>query len=806
MRSHLSRLIAAGIIALGSLAFADVPKLISYQAQFADSTGVPLDTTLSITFRIFQDESGTIELWSETHTDVPVIGGLVALLLGSIVPIDYDVFDGSVRYLGITLGADVDADSLLPIVSMAYAYRAVYADTSDYALAAPGAGGYWTLNDEILTCSDYWAIARGGAGNTLYGDSARTMVNLGVGSEAGLNGQNYFYATVGGGQGNKARHNYATVAGGWAHNASGEYSTIGGGRASVASGNRSTVSGGNGNLASGTTSIVCGGGANTASGNEAAVVGGWDNDAIGWRSFAGGGSWNKAVGDASFAGSGQHNYADGAYAVVAGGSRDTVTASYSGILGGDKNWITDNYSAIAGGSLNQVHGRFSAILGGRDNTISASGDYSYLFGISSALTSDSTFMVDMPHIRFGDESDGYELPTADGTTGQILVTNGAGLLNWSDPASASGLTFPYYKTVSLTGDAFTIQNTGGGTGIKGQYHTGPVAGPYNSGYLGVDSCGVLGISSNTFDDNYGVYGKHYISGNFGYIAGNQHALFGKHSSGSFGYIGGDGVGVYGNGASGLACQFDGTSYFNGSVGVGTQTPADKLHVAGSDGAFVRVDGGTGISGYRINENNAARWILFFRQWESNNLIVRDEVGGRDVMTFESNTGRVGIGTQTPEVTLDVAGTAQCDILEIEGGSDIAEPFSSVENSEIKPGMVMVIDSDNPGKLRISRKPYDRCVAGIVSGAGDVRPGVIMGRIDSESEAPTYPLALTGRAYCFVDASEFPVRPGDLLTTSATAGCAMRAVDSDLAQGAIIGKAMTSLDSGTGLVLVLVSLQ
>ncbi len=57
-----------------------------------------------------------------------------------------------------------------------------------------------------------------------------------------------------------------------------------------------------------------------------------------------------------------------------------------------------------------------------------------------------------------------------------------------------------------------------------------------------------------------------------------------------------------------------------------------------------------------------------------------------------------------------------------------------------------------------------------------------------------------------DASEAPIRPGDLLTTSAVAGHVMAAIDPARAQGAVIGKAMTSLESGRGLILALVSLQ
>ena len=70
----------------------------------------------------------------------------------------------------------------------------------------------------------------------------------------------------------------------------------------------------------------------------------------------------------------------------------------------------------------------------------------------------------------------------------------------------------------------------------------------------------------------------------------------------------------------------------------------------------------------------------------------------------------------------------------------------------------------------------------------------------------YPVALTGRVYCYVDATDYPVKPGDLLTTSGTPGHAMKVTEYSKAQGAILGKAMTSLDTGKGLVLVLVTLQ
>ena len=70
----------------------------------------------------------------------------------------------------------------------------------------------------------------------------------------------------------------------------------------------------------------------------------------------------------------------------------------------------------------------------------------------------------------------------------------------------------------------------------------------------------------------------------------------------------------------------------------------------------------------------------------------------------------------------------------------------------------------------------------------------------------YPVALTGRVYVFVDAAYGSITPGDLLTTSQTPGHAMKVSDYGRSQGAILGKAMTALPEGRGLVLMLVSLQ
>ena len=109
-----------------------------------------------------------------------------------------------------------------------------------------------------------------------------------------------------------------------------------------------------------------------------------------------------------------------------------------------------------------------------------------------------------------------------------------------------------------------------------------------------------------------------------------------------------------------------------------------------------------------------------------------------------------------------------------------------------------------GKLRPCTEAYDRRVAGVVSGAGSFHSGIIL---DSrQGQGRRAPLALTGKVYCRVDASHAPVEVGDLLTTSATVGHAMKATDPSRAFGATLGKALQPLDAGLGLIPILVALQ
>jgi|SoiMethySBSTD1v2_1073268.scaffolds.fasta_scaffold67042_2 hypothetical protein len=135
------------------------------------------------------------------------------------------------------------------------------------------------------------------------------------------------------------------------------------------------------------------------------------------------------------------------------------------------------------------------------------------------------------------------------------------------------------------------------------------------------------------------------------------------------------------------------------------------------------------------------------------------------------------------------------------GADCAERFTVADEASRDPGTVLVVGE---GESLVScSHSYDRRVAGVVSGAGRCRPGIIL---DGNAHRGAVPVALVGKTYCKVDANYEPIECGDLLTTSQTPGHAMRASDRERAFGSILGKALAPFSGGTGLVPILVALQ
>src|ERR1043166_40165 len=173
-----------------------------------------------------------------------------------------------------------------------------------------------------------------------------------------------------------------------------------------------------------------------------------------------------------------------------------------------------------------------------------------------------------------------------------------------------------------------------------------------------------------------------------------------------------------------------------------------------------------------------------------------------------SSGKMGIGISNPQYRLDVSGTIHASGDITSSGSitanyqDVAEWVPSTQ--DLAPGTVVVLDRSRHNQVIASANAYDTTVAGVVS----EHPGIVLG----SGGAGKAQVATTGRVHVKVDATSAPLGVGDLLVTSDVAGTAMRSVPvivggvSIHRPGTIIGKALEPLQSGTGEILVLLSLQ
>ena len=244
--------------------------------------------------------------------------------------------------------------------------------------------------------------------------------------------------------------------------------------------------------------------------------------------------------------------------------------------------------------------------------------------------------------------------------------------------------------------------------------------------------------------------------------------------------GGGGFGVVGRSPTGVgSCLGESTS----SIGVsGTTNAAHDAAVLGVNGG-----GGYGVVGH------SPTGIGVFG--ESANGVGVQGKGGRLAGEFDGPVNVNGALTVDGNVTISKNGDLLLQ------GADCAERFDILGTAG--PGSVLVIGP--AGALEPCREAYDRRVAGVVSGAGSYRPGILLDAGET-GRADRLPVALIGKVFCLVDADVAPIAVGDLLTTAARPGHAMKAVNERRAFGALLGKALQALPEGQGLVPILVALQ
>jgi hypothetical protein len=208
----------------------------------------------------------------------------------------------------------------------------------------------------------------------------------------------------------------------------------------------------------------------------------------------------------------------------------------------------------------------------------------------------------------------------------------------------------------------------------------------------------------------------------------------------------------------------------------------RAELQGDTDASLTLNNASSISTIRLNAKGASGWFG------------APGIAG-DLLVFAADAK----GTAAADAAIWIKGSTGDVILQ---NADCAEDFEVRDDAAIEPGVVLSLSDDGP--LTLSTTPYDRKVAGVISGAGGLRPGIVLGRHANTTNR--WPIALSGKVFCKVDAQESPISVGDLLTTSPTPGHAMAARDHQRAFGAVIGKALAPLRSGTGLLPILIALQ
>ena len=235
-------------------------------------------------------------------------------------------------------------------------------------------------------------------------------------------------------------------------------------------------------------------------------------------------------------------------------------------------------------------------------------------------------------------------------------------------------------------------------------------------------------------------------------------------------------------------------------------------VVGESQTFQGVFGKSGDNAGVVGESEKFH-AVFGISHDSNNggVFGANDNGGWGVIgRSDSNTGvsgesKTGVGVHGKgghlagffEGNVEVTGD-----ISLANAADFAEDFDVVGAVKVEPGTVMVLG--NEGALSESSQPYDKRVAGVISGAGNYKPGIVLDK--QQTSGNRQPVALMGKVFCKVDAQFGAIEVGDLLTTSPTAGHAMKINDPFRAFGAVIGKALRPLAEGQGLIPILIALQ
>lgn len=367
------------------------------------------------------------------------------------------------------------------------------------------------------------------------------------------------------------------------------------------------------------------------------------------------------------------------------------------------------------------------------------------------------------------------------------------------------------KAVAITGtsqgeETVGVQGIGDSVGVRGE---------------GKNWHGVAGLSESTIGGN-GVYGSNK---NGTGVRGESETKF---NAGVFGlHKGQEGWGVRGEAGNGTGVVGESKAWMgvygkseSTTGGAGVMGEAAGSGVIGKSETWMGVygetqssTGGAGVMGeHKANGTGiAGKSVGGYGLWASSETSEGVHAETKSTTTAAVAAYQANPTSETAALYAKHAGNRTAAVFEgdvvVTGdirltNADCAEDFTIADADLIEAGTVMVLGDE--GALYQSLQAYDKRVAGVVSGAGSYKPGIVLDK--QASQIDRKPIALLGKVYCKADAKYDSIEVGDLLTTSPSPGHAMKASDQSRAFGAVIGKALRPLRDGQGLIPILIALQ
>jgi hypothetical protein len=280
----------------------------------------------------------------------------------------------------------------------------------------------------------------------------------------------------------------------------------------------------------------------------------------------------------------------------------------------------------------------------------------------------------------------------------------------------------------------------------------------------INSAGLTAaVNATNSGSGYGVYGQGNLGAGIVGESSGSHGVFGTAGlSNTFGVYGlntGSGYGVGGDGPLGGVYGRTANSFGGGLYGYNN----------GALGAT-----GAGVVGNGLN-NAGVVAISFY---------------GNPIVAYGSDLNN-------KRFVVDQSGNVTADGTYSSPAADLAELLPAA--GQLEPGDVLVIGQD--GKLTRSASKYQTSVVGVYS----TKPAFLGGYADGADTRDQVPLAMIGVVPTKVSAENGAIHPGDLLVASSTPGHAMKA-DAHPPIGTVIGKALGSLERGTGIIQIVVMLQ